>query len=119
MIVGLGLDLVEVERIRLAMEEPRFVERILTDSERAYCKTASQVAGRWAAKEAIAKAVGLGLTWQDVEILPGPLGAPVASIRHADYDSGRLKLHVTITHELRHAAAVAILERIVYQAPIL
>lgn len=111
------MDLVEVERIRMAMQEPRFLERILTPQERAQSCTPQQVAGRWAAKEAIAKAVGLFLTWQDVEILPNALGAPTPTIRHANFDPARLKLHLTITHERHHAAAVAVLEKIVYQAP--
>ncbi len=59
MIVGLGIDIVEVARIAEAMKNPRFIERILTPIEREFCTTPQKVAGRWAAKEAIAKAVGL------------------------------------------------------------
>ena len=117
MIVGLGMDLVEVGRIARAMERRAFTDRILTPREREFCITASQVAGRWAAKEAIAKAVGLHLTWQQVEILPDELGAPKARISSEQFDPGRLRIHVTITHERGMAAAVAILERLVYQAP--
>jgi len=101
------------------MANPRFVFRVLTDAERAMCRTPQCVAGRWAAKEAIAKAVGLQLNWQDVEVLPDELGAPRVSIDHASFDPSRLRIHVSITHERQHAAAVAVLERLVMQLPYL
>lgn len=114
MVIGVGIDLIEIARIRRAMERnPRFIYRILTDNEREYCRTVQQVAGRWAAKEAIAKAVGLKLRWHQVEILPDELGQPVATVRAMDYDPTRLRLKISITHERTHAAAVAILERVV------
>jgi holo-[acyl-carrier protein] synthase len=119
MIVGLGTDLVEIARIKHAMKNPRFIERILTEAEREICTTPERVAGRWAAKEAIAKAVGLHLTWQQVEILPDELGSPRAMIDSAYFDRRRLKLHVSITHERTHAMAVAILERTLVKAPLL
>jgi holo-[acyl-carrier protein] synthase len=118
MVVGLGIDLVEVARIKRAMENPRFVYKILTDAEREYCgNSAMKVAGRWAAKEAIYKAMGLPLTWLDVEILPDELGAPRVKFRTNQVDLKRLRLNISITHERGHAAAVAVLERIVMQAP--
>jgi holo-[acyl-carrier protein] synthase len=113
MVIGVGIDLVEIGRIAQAMENPRFVYRILTDRERMLFRTPVQVAGRWAAKEAIAKAVGLHLRWQQVEVLPDELGVPTASVWSPDYDPNRLRLKVSITHERTHAAAVAILERVV------
>lgn len=117
MIVGLGIDIVEIDRIRKAMTNPRFVERVLTPAERAACKTAQQVAGRWAVKEAVAKAVGLTLTWQDVEVLPNELGEPIARVASHHFDPTRLRLRVSISHERRNAVAVAVLERITIQAP--
>lgn len=110
MILAVGLDLVEVSRIADAMKNPAFLERILTPQERGAIHTPLRVAGRWAAKEAIAKAVGLHLSWQDVEILNGPNGEPVVEIHHADWDSNTRRIHLSITHEKGHAAAVAILE---------
>jgi holo-[acyl-carrier protein] synthase len=115
MIVGLGIDLVEISRIEEAMENPRFLERILTVKEREYCITPFHVAGRWAAKEAVAKAVGLALSWQEVEVLPDELGVPKALVTSVHFDPIRFRVHVSITHERSHAAAVAILERLVYQ----
>jgi len=116
-IVGLGIDIVEIARIKLAMKNPRFVERILTPAEREYCTTAQKVAGRWAAKEAVAKAVGLELSWQDVEILPDEIGEPHAKVASRHLDPGRLRLKVSISHERNNAVAVAILERISFHAP--
>lgn len=113
MVVGLGIDIVEVDRIRRAMRNPRFIERVLTPMEREFCTTTEKVAGRWAAKEAIAKAIGLGFSWQEIEILPDELGAPRATIRSNKYDSKRLRLNISITHERRNAVAVAVLERTV------
>ena len=117
MIVGLGLDLVEIARIEGAMENPRFIFRVLTDAERTMCRTPQCVAGRWAAKEAIAKAIGLPLTWQEVEILPDETGAPRVKVHNPSFDPTRLRIHVSITHERDHAAAVAVLERITMQLP--
>jgi len=117
MIVGLGIDLVEIARIDEAMRNPRFVFRVLTDAERSMCQTSACVAGRWAAKEAIAKAIGLALSWQEVEVLPDELGAPKVTITNPSFDPGRLRIHVSITHDREHAAAVAVLERITMQLP--
>jgi holo-[acyl-carrier protein] synthase len=117
MIVGLGLDLVYISRIEEAMGNPRFIFRVLTDAEREMCRTPQCVAGRWAAKEAIAKAIGLPLTWQQVEVLPDETGAPHVKITSPNFDPVRLRIHVSITHERDHAAAVAVLERIVMQRP--
>ena len=117
MVVGLGIDLVEIARIRRAMENPRFVYRVLTDAEREFCTTPSRVAGRWAAKEAIYKAVGLPLKFTDIEILQDPLGAPHIKIHSHQFDGKRLRIQVSITHEKNHAVAVAILERLVLQIP--
>ena len=117
MIVGLGIDMVELNRIKRAMENPRFITKILTPAEQEYCTTLAKVAGRWAAKEAIAKAVGLQLTWHDVEILPDDMGQPTARVSSKFLDPVRYRLKVSISHERNHAVAVAILERLVYQAP--
>jgi holo-[acyl-carrier protein] synthase len=114
--VGIGVDIVEISRIKRAMERSTFIERILTPLEREFLIKPYQVAGRWAAKEAIAKAVGIHLTWQQVEILPDEIGAPKAIIRSPHFDPGRLRILVTISHERQHAIGMAVLERIVFQA---
>ena len=77
-----GVDLVEVRRIRGAVERygPRFMERVYTAQERAHSGTrAESLAARWAAKEAVAKALGSGIglvRWRDVEVLNDEKGAP-------------------------------------------
>ncbi len=109
MILGIGMDVIEVDRIVAAMKNPRFILRILTPAEIRVYRTPARIAGRWAAKEAIAKAVSIGLTWQQVEILTGPSGEPVAKVRHPDFPLDT-RLHLTISHERGIAAAVAILE---------
>ncbi|MDR3691475.1 MAG: holo-ACP synthase [Fimbriimonas sp.] len=117
MVVGLGIDIVEIARIEAAMRHPRFLERILTPVEIEFCTTPAKVAGRWAAKEAIAKAVGLHLSWQDVEVLPDEMGLPVARVSSHHFDPNRLRLKISISHERSNAVAVAILERVVIHAP--
>ena len=112
MIVGLGVDLVEVARIRLAMREPRFLDRILTPAERVEALTPERVAGRWAAKEAVAKAVGVFLRWHEVEIRNLESGRPVAIISCPGSSLAGRTLHISISHVKGHAVAVAVLESI-------
>jgi holo-[acyl-carrier protein] synthase len=118
MTVGVGIDIVDISRIERAMRRDGFVRRILTEREEAYCTTPFRVAGRWAAKEAILKAVGVQFRMQDIEILNDPLGQPHVTIRDPNFDLKRLKILISITHERTHAAAVAIVERSVLQVPL-
>jgi holo-[acyl-carrier protein] synthase len=117
MVVGVGIDIVEIDRIARAMRRPAFAPRILTEIEEAYCTSAMRVAGRWAAKEAVIKAVGLPLTMKSIEILNNPLGQPMVRIHDPHFDGKRLRVYVSITHEKTHAAAVAVVERMVMQVP--
>jgi holo-[acyl-carrier protein] synthase len=112
MIKRVGLDVIEVDRIGEAMRNPRFLERILTPAEREQIRAPMRIAGRWAAKEAIAKAVGLHLSWHDVEILIAEDGSPEVTIRHDTWDPSRYRIHISITHEKGIAAAVAVLESV-------
>lgn len=107
MIKGLGIDVIEVSRIEEVMRNPRFLERILTPNERQEGLNAQSVAGRWAAKEAIAKAVGTHLTWQDVEIHKNGEGVPRPRILCGAVQGA---IHLSISHERGIAAAVAIWE---------
>src|SRR5438105_4597971 len=87
MIVGLGVDLIEVDRIEAvyARHGERFLRRILTEKEYVYvmrhADPSQRLSGRWAAKEAAFKALGTGVAdgigWKDAEILPDPRGKPV------------------------------------------
>jgi holo-[acyl-carrier protein] synthase len=108
MIKAVGIDVVETERILQAMQNnPRFPARILTQTEMRRAITPAYLAGRWAGKEAIAKAVGTHLTWHDVEIVEGEGGRPVVRFIHQQ-PAG--KVHVSISHDKTIASAVAIWE---------
>lgn len=113
MIRGLGLDVVEVARIEKALTNPRFTARILTPSERNRPLTPLYVAGRWAAKEAVAKAImaagGPRPTWQQVAILNLPGGAPHVNLE-ASLDLPPMHWHVSLSHERGLAVAVAVCE---------
>jgi holo-[acyl-carrier protein] synthase len=114
-IVGLGIDVVAIERFEDAIESsPGFVDRVFTPVEREMGH--ASLAARWAAKEALAKALGApgGLSWQDVEVVRGPNGAPVLTItgtvaaRAADL--GITGLHLSMTHDAGLASAVVVAE---------
>jgi len=119
MILGIGVDTVEVARIACAMESARFMERIFTPAERELIaeKGAQTAAGRWAAKEAVAKAMGCGISLFPpgcVEILPDEMGKPVAVFSGAALERftqmGAKTLHLSISHDGGHAVAFALLE---------
>jgi len=86
MIVGSGIDIVEIERIQHSMDryEQRFLDRVFTPAEQAYClrkrKSAESFAARFAAKEAGAKALGTGIShgvnWLEIEVVRAPSGKP-------------------------------------------
>lgn len=116
----LGTDIVEIQRIKKGMERhPSFCQRILTPKENECCRARQNqhvfVAGRFAAKEAIVKCLGLGLrgfSWQDMEILPDKLGKPCLELspRLAEIASQRGigKIQVSISHSRDYALAVAL-----------
>ena len=120
MIVGIGTDIVRVERIRKL--SPRAVARLLTDAEQEYCARhadpAERIAGRFAAKEAVLKAFGTGLargmSWRQLEILPDPQGAPRISFSGKAASHMRLlratHCHVSISHSSAAAVAFVVLE---------
>ena len=122
MIVGIGIDVVEIARVRRAVDRFgwRFGERVLTAREDEYCRSRADrciaLAGRLAAKEATIKALCApeGLRWRDMEVTNRPGGAPeltlhgVAGTRAAEL---RVAMrHVSITHDGPVAAAVVVLE---------
>ena len=117
----IGVDLVDIDRIVgvLGRFPQRFVNRVLTDAEAAYCRGRTErIAGRWAAKEAISKVLGLGVRgvgWREIEILPNRAGAPQVYLHaRARARADRLGLEdvtVSITHERRMAMAVAVAHR--------
>jgi len=124
MILGVGIDIIEVERIRASHEKfgERFLKRILRPEEIAYCFSHTQpapfLAARFSAKEAISKAFGTGigrqLGWQDMEVCRKPSGEPYV-ILHDDgknlFEQRQARaLHLSLSHTNFYASAVAILE---------
>jgi len=121
-IVGLGIDIASISRIAESLERfgDRFWERILTPGEREdlaqRADRATALAGRFAAKEALSKALGgpRDVWWQNVEIRKGPLGMPQLVLYGPALPHlarlGVSRTHVSITHDADVAAAVVILE---------
>ena len=118
--VTVGIDLIEIERIRRTLARyPRFRERCFTEAERAYCDTradpAQSYAGRFAGKEAVGKALGFGVArafaWREIEIA----GRPKPSVRLSGRAEAwarrrgaeRIDLSMTHSRELANAVAVA------------
>jgi holo-[acyl-carrier protein] synthase len=113
----LGIDIIRVERIRdaLARFGERFSKRVLTESERRYVRDRPETfAGRWAAKEAVSKVLGLGVRgigWKDIEVQRLPTGQPAVRLhgraaRRAD-QLGMGRIALSITHESDYAVAIA------------
>jgi len=124
MILGTGIDIIEVERIRASFEKfgERFVNRILHPAEIAYCLShknpAPFLAARFAAKEAISKAFGTGigaaLGWHDLEIRRKESGEPYVVLHGKGNEllekrNARAVL-ISLSHTQNYAAVVAILE---------
>lgn len=111
MIVGVGIDIVAVHRIEEAARDARFLERCLTDAERAYCRTPERIAARWAAKEAFKKASPIEVSWQKIEVLPDKeSGRPVLRVHDPAWNAAYVG-HVSISHDGGFATAVCVVER--------
>jgi len=123
-ILGIGTDIIECLRIAQMIERhgELFIRRVYTEHEIAYCSTKKSAtqhyAGRWAAKEAVLKALGTGwsrgISWRDVEVHNKPSGAPTIALCGGARDvlerSGIREMHISISHCRSHAIAYAIAE---------
>jgi holo-[acyl-carrier protein] synthase len=116
---GLGNDIIEISRIRLSIERhgQHFLNRLFSQKEQDYCyqykDPVPHFAGRFSAKEAIAKALGTGfgadLSWQDVEILNDESGKPIVHFSEgAKKRFNHPNVLLSISHSTSHATAVAI-----------
>jgi len=113
-----GIDLIEIERVRRALDRhgDGFRERCFTEAERAYCDSkanpAQHYAGRFAAKEAVGKAIGSGVyfTWREIEIRGRPKPGVYLSGRTAAFAErvGAGMIELSMTHSRELAAAVAV-----------
>ncbi len=123
MVLGLGIDIVEVARIEKALTPgDALAKRVFTETELAYCMQRKNryqhFAGRFAAKEAALKALGTGwqdgIRWQDVEIVAGEKGKPMLNLygraREAFEAAGARRACVTITHATEYAVAAVVIE---------
>jgi len=124
MVIGIGIDLIEISRIKRAIENPNFTQRVFTPAERLYCDSrgrqgASSYAARFAAKEALMKAMGTGMagggTWQEIEILPDLQGKPCMTLSgffdQLAQQMAVSKIFVTLSHAQELATAQVLLWR--------
>lgn len=121
-IFGIGVDVVEIERIGLLLDryDERFAEKVFTGAERAYCDSQRDprphYAARFAAKEAVSKAFGTGvgkdLNWTDMEITRDALGAPKLLLSGAGKAfaeaNGITDVKISLSHAKQYAAANAL-----------
>ncbi|MCA1591169.1 MAG: holo-ACP synthase [Acidobacteria bacterium] len=124
MIISIGIDLIEIERVREVLRRtPRFRERVFTEGERAYCDSrgasaAQHYAARFAAKEAALKALRTGwsggINWHDVEVFSRETGEPALLLHKRAHElfqkCGATRAHLSISHTSRHAIAQVIFE---------
>ena len=118
-IIGVGVDVMEIDRFAASLaRRPRLAERCFTRDEAAYCASRAyppqHFAARFAAKEAVGKALGIGMTrWREVEVVRGR-GAPSVRLhglyaRRAEH-LGVERIHISLTHGRDSAVALAIAE---------
>lgn len=122
-IIGHGIDLVDLDRIASMIDRhgERFLERVFTDGERAYAdaggkRTVERYAARFAAKEAVFKAIGTGwrsgITWRDVDVVREPSGAPSVRVsgrcREIADERGVAQWLISLSHTDRTAIASVI-----------
>jgi holo-[acyl-carrier protein] synthase len=122
-ILGIGIDIVQVERIEMALNRfgERFLNRVFCEAEIFYCQAmkrpAVHLAARFAAKEAVSKAFGTGIGremgWRDIEVLRDDRGRPTIALHEAAMTTARLRgvrqVLVSLSHTDFYAAANAII----------
>lgn len=123
MIIGIGTDIIEIDRIKKVVTRTnRFLEKAFTEKEIEYFESRnlsiSTIAGNFAAKEAISKAIGSGFRkfgLKDIEILRDDLGKPIVNLNEKVYRTigkSNFKIHVSISHSKNNAIAYSIMEEI-------
>lgn len=119
MIVGIGIDLIEIQRVRTSLgRTPSLLNRMYTESEQSYCRgRIPSLAARFAAKEAVSKALGSGVrgfTLLDIEIIGDDLGRPSVRLHDRAADraqlAGVMQVHLSLSTSDTVAAAYAVAE---------
>lgn len=122
MIYGLGTDIIEISRIKKAAQRESFLRRVFTEKEIVLCRERpnffASLAVRFAAKEAVSKALGTGFReckWREIEILSDSLGKPLVTLHGGAQDIahrlGIINLEVTMSHSKDNAVAFCAAER--------
>ncbi len=119
MIAGIGIDLIEIDRVVKACESAHFQERVFTENERKLMATdMKKAASNFAVKEAVAKALGCGFRGFgpiDIEVLRSELGAPYAELHEGAKEKaqelGINRWHVSISHTDTQVTAIAVAEK--------
>lgn len=121
MIIGIGTDIIEIERIEIAIKRTNsFLNKLFTENEMRIFEArgfkSEVIAGNFAAKEAVSKAIGTGFRnfgVKDIEILRDELGKPLVNLNEKVYDVlGRsdVNIHISISHNRTNAIAYAVME---------
>lgn len=121
MIIGIGIDIIEISRVKNAIIRQSFVHRVFTVQEKQYCESrgvqkAASYAARFAGKEAVMKAFGTGLaggTLQDIEILLNEKGCPRVELSGQfaalAQELGVTRVHISLSHAREYATAQVVL----------
>ncbi|NOH15163.1 holo-ACP synthase [Clostridium cochlearium] len=122
MIIGIGVDIIEINRIKNAIKRnEKFIEKIFSEEEIKYLKKKDfkyeSIAGKFAAKEAIVKALGTGfrnMKIKDIEITNNELGKPLVELKGGALeiikDYKNIRIHLSISHSRDNAIAYSIIE---------
>lgn len=122
MILGIGCDIIELRRVARLLEEKRKIDLIFTHEEQRYCESRgvtrlASFAGRFAAKEAVSKALGCGIgtvSWLDIEVVKEPDKAPYVRFygeaARLIADRKHSRMHISLSHGEDYAAANAVWE---------
>ena len=118
MIVGIGIDIIEIERIKKAVQREHFKNKVYTKIEQDYCESrgsqsAASYAARFAAKEAFFKAMGTGINTKltDVEVVNNGRGQPEIFLHGKFKDFCDGKIFISLSHSREYATAVAVIEK--------
>lgn len=121
MIIGIGTDIIEIDRVKKAVDRnPRFLEKMFTKQEIEFFKSrklkAETIAGSFAVKEAVSKALGTGIrgfAFNDIEVLRNDLGKPLVFLSEKILNYLNIKevrIHATISHNLDTAVSFVVIE---------